>query len=110
MFWKKYKNYFRFCLKFWVNHNKVRSSIKINGGLRILECIILKKGLIIIRGLTRKTLFNFICLFIFINIISFGIDYFFRPPNFHLINQICVAFGVSFGLIFGELLFSKNKK
>lgn len=58
----------------------------------------------------RKRLFRFIALIILFTAINYGFDYVFRPSNKDLVRGFSIALGLSFGISFFDIIFSKEKQ
>lgn len=58
----------------------------------------------------RGRIFKLIISFILLWVLSYGFDYFFRPSKIDLLREGSIAFGLSFGIYFTDIIFLKNNK
>ena len=57
----------------------------------------------------KNRLIKFILIFIFFAVSNYMLDYFFKSRNIDLIKNLTIAFGVSFGISFLDLLLLSKK-
>lgn len=58
----------------------------------------------------RRRLFRFIVSFILLATLGYIADYLFRPSKIDLFRNFSIAFGLSFGVYFTDVIFFKNKE
>lgn len=56
----------------------------------------------------RKKLFRLIALFALFVVLNYTFDYYFRPSNINLFRTFSIAFGLSFGISFIDVILLKN--
>lgn len=57
----------------------------------------------------KNRLIKFILIFIFFTVSNYILNYFFKSGNINLINNLAIAFGISFGMSFLDILLLNNK-
>jgi hypothetical protein len=57
----------------------------------------------------KVSLVKFISILLFLTAINYGFDYLVRPTEINLIRNFSTSLGLSFGLAFFDIIFSKEK-
>lgn len=57
----------------------------------------------------RKRIFNFITIFILLSTLNYFFGYIMRPSKIDLLKVFSNSFGISFGIAFADVIFSKEK-
>lgn len=58
----------------------------------------------------RKRLSKFVSWFVLYSVLSLAFDYFIRPSEIDFLRACSISFGLSYGMSFSDLMFSKTKR